>query len=169
MHICYLVCAIIWIFIAILFVVYIACTASERETWQIVGGIFLCLVSILTGAFEILTLIKNRREDKISPPSSGEMIEASASALRSAQTNDAYKILLDITVDTYQICYRRRKLINELVINDVVYAEKKGLFEPTHTLCAVIDGHKIEAGLDDMNCSFITFDGELVNYKQRIL
>ena len=165
-HVCYMVCAIIVILIAILFIVYIAYTANKRELWQIAGGIFLCLVWISFSAFEIYKLIKSKHEKETAPPPVTENTETSA--LREAKTNDAYKILLDAKVGTYQIYYRRRKLVNELVINDAVYAEKKGFFEPVHTLCAVIDGHKIEVGLDDMNCSFIAFDGELVNYKQRI-
>ena len=165
-HICYMVCAIIAILIAILLIVYIAYTADKRELWQIAGGIFLCLVWISFSVFEIYTLIKGKHKKETAPPPVTEITEASV--LRDAKTNDAYKILLEAKVGTYQIYYRRRKLVNELVINDAVYAEKKSLFEPAHTLGAVVDGHKIEAGLDDMNCSFIAFDGELVNYKQRI-
>ena len=71
-------------------------------------------------------------------------------------------------IGKYLICYRRVWHTNELIVNDSVYAEKKCFFEPEHTLRAIIDGHEIEAGLDDINCNFIKFDGEVINYKQRI-
>lgn len=59
------------------------------------------------------------------------------------------------------------KSVNELVINGRVYDEKKGVVEFEHRLCAVIDGHTVEAGYDEDSYSYILFDGELVKRKRR--
>ena len=61
------------------------------------------------------------------------------------------------------------KTVNELIVNGYVYDKKKGILEFEHTLLAIIDGHKIEAGLDEMGYSFIAFDDELMGYKERMI
>ena len=90
-------------------------------------------------------------------------------AIRYADFGVKSRILLEAEAETYTICYRRVKTVNELVVNGRVYDEKKALIEFEHTLRAVIDGHTIEAGLDELSCSYIRFDGELIAYKERIV
>ena len=90
-------------------------------------------------------------------------------AIRYADFGVKSRILLEAEAETYTICYRRVKTVNELVVNGRVYDEKKGLIEFEHTLRAVIDGHTIEAGLDELSWSYIRFDGELIAYKERII
>lgn len=87
--------------------------------------------------------------------------------LRDADPFTKSRILLKATVEGYNICYRRVKSTNELVINDMIYDEKKGIIEFAHKLCATVDGHTIEAGLDNDSYSYITFDGELIKTKER--
>ncbi len=91
------------------------------------------------------------------------------SPLRPADMDGKCRILLEENKDGYRICYRRRNHTNELVINGAVYDEKKGVLEFCHILCAKIDGHHIEAGLDESSCSFICFDDEIIAEKKRYL
>ena len=60
------------------------------------------------------------------------------------------------------------KTVNELVVNGRVYDEKKALFEFSHLLSAVIDGHTVEAGLENDE-SYIAFDGAVVAKKRRVI
>ena len=89
--------------------------------------------------------------------------------IRQAIYDAESKIFLEVIVDCYRICYRRLWHGNELVVNNCVYAEKKGIFEAVHTLRAVVDKHVIEAGLDEMNMIFIRFDGEVIDFEKRFL
>ena len=87
--------------------------------------------------------------------------------LRRADTETKFRVLLETKVDNYQICYRRIKHTNELVINGNVYAELKGMFESAHILGAVVDGHIIEASFNGTH-SIIEFDGKVVAKKIRL-
>ncbi len=89
--------------------------------------------------------------------------------VRRANRSVKVRILLEARVEEYEICYRRVKSVNELVINGVVYDEKKGVIEFAHNLSAVVDGHTIEAGLSDDSYSYIMFDGECLANKQRLI
>lgn len=90
-------------------------------------------------------------------------------ALRRADPTVKYRILLETKIEGYEICYRRVKSVNELVVNGMVYDEMKAILEFAHRLCATIDGHAIEAGLDEDTYSYIAFDGTIIEYKQRII
>ena len=74
---------------------------------------------------------------------------------------------MEANVNGYQICYRRVKSVNELVINGRVYDEKRGIIEFAHKLCATVDQHTVEAGYDEESYSYILFDGELIKRKKR--
>ena len=89
--------------------------------------------------------------------------------VRRADRSVKVRILLEARVEDYEICYRRVKSVNELVINGIVYDEKKAVIEFTHNLSAVVDGHTIEAGLSDDSYSYIMFDGECLANKQRLI
>ena len=89
--------------------------------------------------------------------------------LRNADRDVKAKILLKTRVQDYDICYRRVKSVNELVINGVVYDEIKGVIEFAHNLSAVVDGHTIEAGLSEDSYSYIMFDGQCLANKQRLI
>ena len=89
--------------------------------------------------------------------------------LRYADYDVKSRTLLEANVDGYEICYRRVKSVNELVINGRVYDEKKAVLEFEHTLSAVVGGHAIEAGFDGDCHSYITFDGELIERKLRLI
>ena len=89
--------------------------------------------------------------------------------LRYADYDVKSRTLLEANVDGYEICYRRVKSVNELVINGRVYDEKKAVLEFEHNLSAVVGGHTIEAGLDDTCSSYICFDGSLIKHKMRLI
>ena len=90
--------------------------------------------------------------------------------LRDADMTKRGRILLEATEDKYEIVYRRLKKVNELIVNGRVYDEMKAVLEVEHTLSAEIDGHKIEAGLQEIGTiSFIRFDGETLAEKRRVI
>jgi len=91
-------------------------------------------------------------------------------ALRRADLSVKSRIFLEATAREYQICYRRVKSTNELVINGWVYDECKGVLEFSHELTASIGGHFIEAGFDDTNhYCYIELDGERIAQKKRLI
>ena len=90
-------------------------------------------------------------------------------ALRRADFSQKHRVLLEKSYRGYKICYRRIKSTNELVVNGLVYDEKKAVIEFEHTLSATLDGHLIEAGLDRESYSFIAVDGEIIAQKKRLV
>ncbi len=91
----------------------------------------------------------------------------SEGAVRYVDDTVKARILLEVSHLGYNICYRRVKHTNELVVNGKIYDEKKGIMEFEHKLCANIKGHNIEAGYDREGYSYITFNGEMLERKRR--
>ena len=96
-----------------------------------------------------------------------EGAEQNSNAIREADKDAKHRVLLEASALKYDICYRRVKHTNELVINGKVYDEIHGLMEYPHTLKAFIDGHYIAAGYTGTH-SFINVDSENVAKKVRI-
>ena len=89
--------------------------------------------------------------------------------LREADKDAKHRVLLDTyALNKYDVCYRRVKHTNELVINGNVYDEVSGVMEFPHTLNAFVDGHYIQAGYSGTH-SFINVDGENVAKKIRLI
>lgn len=133
-------------------------------------GIAVLVASIFLIVVAVLSSINRRKEDERNSKREKRSIRTGNSgALRRADTSVKSRILLDAKIKEYEICYRRVKSVNELVINGMVYDEKKAILEFEHRLCATIDGHSIEAGLDSTTHSYIAFDGTIIKYKQRII
>lgn len=133
-------------------------------------GIFACCA----GAFLIIYVIASscyykKEKEKHSAKKNKRIKGQNDSIIRCADTSVKSKILLEANVKGYKICYRRVKSVNELVVNGLVYDEKKGILEFTHKLCATIDGHKIEAGYNDNGFSYILFDEKLISQKTRLI
>lgn len=137
---------------------------DSYDDGYIVLGIFTIGAGIFLILYQVGAAVYKRKEK-----ARHEQPRHNTGFLRYADKTASSRILLETTVHTYRICYRRVKMTNELVVNDRVYDEKKGIIEFAHKLCAVIDGHSIEAGLDDESYSYIMFDGELVKQKKRLL
>lgn len=107
--------------------------------------------------------VQNTETDELSSESDTE----NSPIIREAEKDVKHRILLEATVQNFDICYRRVKHTNELVVNGNVYDELEGIIETTHTLKAFIDGHYIEAGFNGVH-SFISVDGENAAKKVRL-
>ena len=88
--------------------------------------------------------------------------------IRRADTDVKHRVLLEKRMFNMDICYRRVKRVNELVINGYVYDEFEALAEPAHTLEAYVDGHHVEAIYNGTH-SVINVDGQQVAKKLRII
>lgn len=87
--------------------------------------------------------------------------------IRRADTDVKHRVLLEKRMFNMDICYRRVKRVNELVINGYVYDEYEALAEQAHTLEAYVDGHHVEAIYNGTH-SIINVDGKEVVKKIRI-
>lgn len=133
---------------------YIACAA----------GVFLIIYAIVSANYKHKENVRHA-EKRAKFKDKG----ANSSMLRHADFAEKNKILSEASAEGYTICYRRVRSVNELVINGKVYDEKKGVIEFEHKLCAILDGHSIEAGTDENGYSYIMFDGEIIEYKRRLI
>ena len=134
----------------------------------------LAVVCIVMGIFMLILLSFRRKYEKKEDAEFSKKqdvinsINGNTAILRAADMKVKQKTLLETVVAGYSICYRRVKTTNELVINGNVYDEKKGILELAHTLIAVVDGHRIEAGFDNTH-SFIKFDEKGIDQKLRLI
>ena len=87
--------------------------------------------------------------------------------IRRADTDVKHRVLLQKRMFNMDICYRRVKRVNELVINGYVFDEYEALAEQAHTLEAYVDGHDVEAIYNGTH-SIINVDGKEVVKKIRI-
>lgn len=128
----------------------------------VAGGVFLIVYGIHSSHYKKEE--RARRKKRVRRRGKGQ----DDVALRRSSPLVKSRTLLKITVGEYEICYRRVRSVNELVVNGLVYDEKKGIVEFSHRLNAVVDGHRIAAGYDDRDSySYILFDGERVAEKKR--
>ena len=133
-------------------------------------GVFSCCCGVFIIIYGFVSSAQKKKEiEKHAKKAKRRASGADDKPVRHADRAAKVRILLKACVEGYEICYRRVKSVNELVINGVVYDEKKGVAEFAHTLSAVVDGHTIEAGLSDDCYSYIIFDGECVANKRRII
>lgn len=137
---------------------------DSYDNGYIVIGIFACVAGVLLIFFVIGSSDYKRKELIRHSARKGE---GNTTPLRYADTTVKCKTLLEASVKGYQICYRRVKSTNELVINGQVYDEKKGFIEFEHKLCATISGHNIEVGYDTESFSYMVFDGKTIKRKKR--
>lgn len=132
-------------------------------------GIAMCLLSIVF-LICILFEIRNKRKlaDEIRQKTEDMKSSLEDSApLYEADFNKKYRTLLQITKDNLQIIYRRRMFVNELVINGMVYDEKRAIIEFPHRLFAKVNGKTIEAGLSENSSSYISVNGKIIKRKKR--
>ena len=87
--------------------------------------------------------------------------------LRRADMEVKHRVLLETEALGHKICYRRVKKVNELVIDNYVYAELESLKERAHVLEAQIDGHRISVGYDGFSNSYAMLDGNVIAKKIR--
>jgi hypothetical protein len=141
--------------------------AGYRVIALVVIGLALILIVCSIIEFLVACRVQVKREADEATANAEDLSDSIP--LRSADPEVRHRVLLEARAKRYRICYRRVGSVNELVVNGFVYAERKGIIEFTHALTAVIDGHRIEAGLDENSYSYITLDGELLEYRERLL
>ena len=133
-------------------------------------GVFVCFAGVFLIVYGIFSSKQKEKETKKQKKKAKRRASGAEDVpLRNADREVKAKILLKTRVEGYEICYRRVKSVNELVINGVVYDEIKGVIEFAHNLSAVVDGHTIEAGLSEDSYSYIMFDGQCLANKQRLI
>ena len=144
---------------------------DSYDNGYIAIGAFSCIAGVGLIIFALLMKknkgIEEQHANKIKQQTAG--LQINSEALRHADMDIKSKILLEAQAKQYHICYRRVKAVNELVVNGVVYDEKRAIIEFSHKLFAIIDHHRIEAGLDENSNSYIKFDGKIINYKERMI
>lgn len=140
---------------------------ASYDKWYLILGTAVCVCGLLLILLTGMSIRYNRKGRGSPKAQDGPFAESRP--LRRADPDVKHKVLLEANAGIYRICYRRVKTVNELVVNGQVYDEKKGLFEFAHALYAEIDGHEIEAGLDETSHSYIRFDGKLLAQKRRIV
>ncbi len=130
---------------------------------------FLCLLAFITlvNAFYwgVTAYAEKKRADAAESFMSGQM--PTAGVRREAETGMRHRVLATAANEEYQLCFRRVKSVTELVVNGRVYDEKKGFMSRfPHALFAVVDGHRIEAGMDlgptGNRTYYILFDGQQI-------
>ncbi len=87
--------------------------------------------------------------------------------LRMANLDEKTRVFAEADAFGHKITYRRIKRTNELVIDGYVYDEYEALVEFEHSLFAIIDGHKIEAGFDGVSKSFVKINGVEIASERR--
>lgn len=127
-------------------------------------GIFAGAAGVFLIAYSIGLAVHNRKEEERHAAKKNK-----PTAVRRAAPDVKSRTLLETRVQDYQICYRRVKKTNQLVVNGFVYDEFTAAVEFPHKLCAEVDGHKIETGYDSDSFSYILFDGKQVATKRRWL
>lgn len=139
------------------------------------GWIIYSLIAGIIAHYKLKKLPTNEEsaisseDDELNKINSDTIIMQASNShiLRIADTDIKYRVLLETQVSSYDICYRRVKHKNELVINGNVYDELEGVIEYPHALKAFIDGHHIAAGYTGTH-SYISFNGENVAKKLRV-
>lgn len=155
-----------------------------------IGALFIVLPFVLIVLFRLIARAKKKEAERRAAHEAWQPKTDSGKnspTLREADMTKRGRILLEATIDLakpsegaeqaakdtpivrYAIVYRRLKAVNELIVNGIVYDEMKAVIEVEHVLSAVIDGHLIEAGVEDEVYSFIRVDGDTVKTKRRII
>lgn len=93
---------------------------------------------------------------------------SNSTPLRRMDMEAKARVLAETDAFGHHICYRRVKRVNELIVDNYVYADVEMMIESAHALNAVVDGHVIQAGFDGAAHSFIRVDGETFAKKLRL-
>lgn len=143
---------------------------DKYDNGYILIGYLICIVGVNLFIYAIC-LVKRRKENSRHAEKIAKNRDSGAdsAAIRHADLSVKNRVLVQASAEGYTICYRRVKSVNELIINGRVYDEKKAIIEFEHKLCANLDGHSFEAGLDENSNSYIRFDGEILEYKKRLI
>lgn len=127
-------------------------------------GIIACFCGVFLITYVIGSTRYKKKEDARHKAKTGN-----STILRNSDPDKKHRVLLKAQVQGYEIVYRRIRSVNELVINGLVYDEKKGIIEFAHRLTASVGSHIIEAGLNEDSYSYILFDGTEIKRKKRTI
>ncbi|MBQ7836731.1 MAG: hypothetical protein IJ389_05700 [Clostridia bacterium] len=131
------------------------------------GYVAIGIFAVAGGAFLIIYGIARRLNDK--KETARKKAPKKSGAIRYADQAKHERILLEANVEGYNICYRRVKHTNELIVNGKVYDELKGILEFSHKLSATVGEHTVEAGFDEhAGESYISFDNRIIKRKKRL-
>ena len=133
-------------------------------------GVFICFAGVFIITYGLVSSKQKEKEiEKHTKKAKRRESGADDKPVRRADRSVKVRILLEVRVEEYEICYRRVKSVNELVINGIVYDEKKGIIEHSHNLSAIVNGHRIDAGFDGMSQSYIKLDGVMIANQLRLI
>lgn len=132
------------------------------------------IVSLALGIHAHCKLKTLPAEEKVAIPAANEadpttntVNTQSSNIIRIADNDVKHRVLAQAQVANYDICYRRVKRTNELVVNGNVYDEIEALVERPHALKATVDGNLITASFNGTH-SIICFNGEEKAKKLRL-
>lgn len=162
------VMAVIFIAVGVILALLVGIDTAEGVTIGgafVVGGLLLLALGIHAISYAREEEVKNRLKDMTRVAGKDD------APMRPADFSCKYRVFVGITWDELglRICYRRVGNVNELIVNDMVYDEKRGIIEHAHNLSAVVNGHRIDAGFDGIGNSYLLVDGVLVASKTRLI
>lgn len=141
---------------------------DEYDDFYVWLGVFVCACGVFLIWYAILSA-RNKKKEKARRKKKRERTDGESRPLRRAGTPKKERVFFKESFRGYEICYRRVGSVNELIVNDFVYDEWKGVVEFSHTLSARLDGHVFAAGLDKNDVSFVAVDGTRLAEKTRWL
>ena len=98
----------------------------------------------------------------------GEDAPVDTVVIRSADPNVKSRTLVSADNGRHNIVYRRVKNVNELLIDNAVYAECVVSSDTAHKLEVIKEGHRITASTDYIGKMMITVDGQEVAAKYKL-
>jgi hypothetical protein len=132
-----------------------------------------CLYPLCMGIYSVKQLKKQQqkidRDINFRVDEQNAECEPFSTPLYEVQANEKARILAQKEVHNHQVCYRRVKTVNELVVDGMVYDRVEMLAELPHCLTACVDGHVFHATLSITGFSTLWVDGEAVAKKFRMI
>ena len=119
------------------------------------------------GAFSYQRLKKRGEWGEVTPENAGCRIEGQTTAIRTQSPKG--RVLLCDTFDGLEITVKRTFGMTELVVDGLVYAEKKGMVETSYKLEARLGNTLIEVMMDAASMMHLYANGNLLQQKKRII
>lgn len=142
---------------------------AEYSNGYVILGIVVSVAGLYLMFWSVIVK-KNKEKEKERQSKHSKMRDENGYTvpLRDADMSKKGKVFLMAKASGMTILYRRVGHVNELIIDDVVYDEIKGVFEFDHKLTARLKDHTVVAGLKDMT-SYIKLDGKRIKTNRRIV
>ena len=137
-------------------------------------GLFFALIGSIGTIVTSIKMVKNKTAvseaaDNMLPETGENVIQESATPIRSSLTDEKVRIYLTATAYGHEIIYRKvGKRLDELLIDGSVYAEYTlAKVQFPFSFHAVLDGHYFEAGYASPYGSYIRVDDKILAKKFR--